>query len=991
MMNRIIVLLLAMTWTFSLSAANPNAIRLEGGDASQLVTEFEVLQDSMGAFKLGDIRSSLGAQLLLPYQAETVVIPRGKNVYWIHFSLLNAGTHDGEWTLNFGFWSYVDLYLLRNDSLETHHTGVFYPYRKRSYQLADRCALLAKLKQGETVECWVRLDNRGNYDYPPGGIWFEAAPRAISEAEESRSRAIIYLFTGIFLAMFFYNLFVFFVTKDRTYLYYLGSVLGYLVFTLLNSGYINSIFWFIEGLPGASTIYPPFISILVVSTTLLFVGKFLDVPKRYKTWNKIFWGLIIAIVLGSALRMVNYELGGMINDLVALGMLICLMVVSIKASLDKVPGAVYLLLAQIFVVLGTTVTILAASGVIPLNDFTGKFSMPLGSCIEMILFSFALGNKINILRKENEQKQARIIGQLRENEELQQKVNLELEEKVKERTQEIIAQRKLVEEVQVALEREKSEKAIQQALLEKDKAEASEKMKKQFFAQMTHEFRTPLTLIMGPLEEIETDTKDGKTRQHARFALRNSKILLRLINQILGLSRLEEGFMDIRPERLDLAEFAGQRVEAFQNISAKKQLKLSFTSTTKALDVDFDPDMMEKVLNNLLSNAVKFTPLAGEITVRLGEAPENKARITIRDTGIGIPEEKLPFIFDRFYRVDGEKHTDLEGTGLGLPLARELVRLHGGEIRVSSLEGLGSEFSVLIPRKQEGVQEGKPSNYVPSMSPELERESIPLPNKADDSWDMEDDHENVLLLVEDNPDVRDYVRMSLEPAFKVIEAVNGLEGIARAKEYVPDLIISDVMMPGANGFEVCKAVKEHKATSHIPVIMLTARTALDDRIVGLETGADAYLSKPFNTKELKVQVRNLIDNRSKLRERYRKEMLTSPVVTEATSVEEQFLIRLKEALAVDLANDKFSVEDLAEAMAMSRTQLHRKLKALTGQAASEFIRNYRLEYAYQLLEQKAGSVGEVAFQVGFSSSSYFSKAFSAKYGLSPKEVRKKGN
>ncbi|MCL4106265.1 UNVERIFIED_CONTAM: hypothetical protein GTU68_061107 [Idotea baltica] len=233
--------------------------------------------------------------------------------------------------------------------------------------------------------------------------------------------------------------------------------------------------------------------------------------------------------------------------------------------------------------------------------------------------------------------------------------------------------------------------------------------------------------------------------------------------------------------------------------------------------------------------------------------------------------------------------------------------------------------------------------------------------------------------------------MSLEPAFKVVEAVNGLEGIERAKEYVPDLIISDVMMPGANGFEVCKAVKEHKATSHIPVIMLTARTALDDRIVGLETGADAYLSKPFNTKELRVQVRNLIDNRLKLREGYRKEMLTSPVVTEATSVEEQFLLRLKEALAADLANDKFSVEDLAGAMAMSRTQLHRKLKALTGQAASEFIRNYRLEYGYQLLEQNAGSVGEVAFQVGFSSSSYFSKAFSSKYGLSPKEVRKKGS
>jgi len=776
-----------MTAMVSLVFANPYTIRLGGGNQPEMVSEFQVLQDTAENLDLDQVRSSAGARLFKPYRANEVLIPRGENIYWIHFSLLNEGNSDGEWTLNFGFWSYVDLFLLRNDSLESHHTGVFYPYRKRSYQLADRCALLARLKKGEAVECWVRLDNRGNYDYPPGGIWFEAAPRAISEAEESRSRAIIYLFTGIFLAIFLYNLFVFFATRETTYLYYLGSMLGYLVFTLLNSGYINSIFWFIEWLPWASTVYPPFISILVVFSTLLFVSKFLDVKSRYPVWYKIFWGLIIAIVAASALRLYDYGLGGMLNDLVALSMLVCMLVVSIKGTLNRVPGAIYLLLAQIFAILGVAVTILAASGAVPLNDFTGKFSMPLGSCIEMILFSFALGNKINILRQENEQKQARIIAQLRENEELQQTINLELEEKVKERTQEIIAQRKLVEEAQVALEREKSEKAIQEALLEKEKAEASEKMKKQFFAQMTHEFRTPLTLIMGPLEEIEADTKDGTTRRHARFALRNSKILLRLINQILGLSRLEEGYMEIRPERRDLTQFISNRVEGFQDISRKKELQLSFSTSNQHLEADFDAEMMEKILNNLLSNAVKFTPKEGEITVRLAEAADHKVKISIRDSGIGIPEEKLPFIFDRFYRVDGEKHTELEGTGLGLPLARELARLHGGEIKVSSLEGLGSEFSVLIPREQEGTRVGTPAAFVSTMAPDLEKQSIPLPNQADDSWDMEDDHENVLLLVEDNPDVREYVRMSLEPAFTVIEAVNGTDGIARAKEHVPTL------------------------------------------------------------------------------------------------------------------------------------------------------------------------------------------------------------
>ena len=558
--------------------------------------------------------------------------------------------------------------------------------------------------------------------------------------------------------------------------------------------------------------------------------------------------------------------------------------------------------------------------------------------------------------------------------------------KLAQRTQEIIEQKRLHDQTRLELERERAERSIQKAIMEKDRAQASEEMKKRFFSQLTHEFRTPLTLIMGPLEEIVNETLESKTRRHGEFALRNSKILLRLINQLLELSRLEGGHVKIRPETRDLMEFVGQKVEGFQPLSGRKEIKLEMIGEQEVLEADFDPDAMEKVLNNLLSNAIKFTPQKGSVTVRVGmmATEDGWLKISVKDSGIGIATEKLPFIFDRFYQVDGEKTTEQEGTGLGLALVKELVELHGGEIKVMSLEGLGSEFTVVIPRRQEGAQPGETAQ----LSHTLEQE-IQMPDSSTESeWDLEEEGDNFILLVEDNHDIREYVRLALEPAYKVIEAADGLSGIEKAREFVPNLIVSDVMMPGADGFEVCAQVKSDEKTSHIPVILLTAKSNLEDRIEGLETGADAYLSKPFNTRELLVQIKNLIAGRQKLKERFRKEMITAPVVAEATSLEDQFLQRLRDIMTENLADETFSVEDLAAEMAMSRTQLHRKLKALTDQAASEYMRNFRLEIAYQLLEKNAGSIGEIAFQVGFASASYFSKSFAARYGKSPKEVRK---
>lgn len=962
-------------------------------DESLLITEFGILKDLTGALVIEDVKSAPHNLKFRVNNPDSLLRIRGKEVFWLRMDFRNSTGIDREWILNFGVWSEVDFYLQRGDEQEHSKSGIFVPFRQRSYQRGDFSALPLHLRDGEEVSCWIRLDNRGNFDNPPGPILFEASPRGMFEANEAQTKAIIFLFIGIYLALLFYNLFVYVATREKTYIYYIGAMLGYVVLTLGNSGYLFTILDSWESLPRSRALVLSIVVVILSISLLMFVSSFLDLKSRYKTWWKIFQGAIVATILAPSVKIVDYGLGLTLVDLVAFSMLIIIMVVCVRGTLDKVKGAAYLLLAQIFIVIGSVITILVAEGLIPLNDFTGFYSMALGSALEMILFSFALGNKINILRKENEQKQARIIKQLRENEELQTKVNRELEQKVEERTNEIIKQKELVQETQMALDLEKSERAIQKAMLEKEKAEASEKMKKQFFAQMTHEFRTPLTLIMGPLEEISQESKEGKQRKKASMALRNSKILLRLINQLLGLSRLEEGREELKPETRNIVQFVAQRGAAFESLWQRKGLELEIRKDVEALEMDFDPDMMEKILNNLLSNAIKFTPEGGAVSLRVGLLPDSKdkVRISVKDTGIGIPEEKLPFIFDRFYRVDGEKTTELEGTGLGLPLAKELVGLHGGEIRVSSLEGLGTEFSVILPQTQKGKKWQTQPEESRELSSELEEEAIPIENVAAADWDLDENTDNLLLLIEDNPDIRDYVRMALEPTYKVIEAVNGLDGIEQAINWVPNLIISDVMMPGANGFDVCEAVKKNEKTSHIPVIMLTARTALDDRIEGLETGADAYLSKPFNAKELRVQIKNLIENRQNLRERYRKELITTPTKVEVTSIEEQFLIRLKEVVVGELSNEKLSVEEMADQLAMSRTQMHRKIKALTGQSAREFIRNFRLEHAYQLLEQNAGSVGEIAFLVGFSSASYFSKAFSSKFGVSPKEVRKRGD
>ena len=550
--------------------------------------------------------------------------------------------------------------------------------------------------------------------------------------------------------------------------------------------------------------------------------------------------------------------------------------------------------------------------------------------------------------------------------------------------------------------------------LEAQKLQEVDSLKSRFFANISHEFRTPLTLILGPLEDMMSKTKDKLARDNLRMMQRNASRVLQLINQLLDLSRLESGRMKLNASRGDLIPFLRGIVMSFASGAERKQIGLSFEpreGSEPSQGFYFDRDKIEKIFYNLLSNALKFTPAGGRVEVMVKTVqlpgPGTKSQITapkasaaqpmveivVKDSGIGIAAERLPHIFDRFYQVDSTSTREHEGSGIGLALTKELVELHRGEIEVHSEEGKGTKFVVRLPlgkahlKEDQIVAEPPVSGVLETAVPPAEVSS-PLPSEMAKPGIMR--HEDtIILVVEDHEDVRCYVREHIEPVYKVIEAADGEAGASVALETIPDLVISDVMMPKLDGYQLCEKLKTDEKTSHIPVILLTAKAGEEDKLSGLETGADDYLTKPFNSKELQVRVQNLIEQRRKLRARFRREGILQPRDIAVPSVEEAFLHKLMDIMEAELGDEDFGVEKLSAALRMGRRQLLRKIRSLTGQSPVEFIRSVRLQRAKQLLEKHAGTVSEIAFQVGFANLSHFTRRFREEFGVLPSEVARK--
>jgi signal transduction histidine kinase/DNA-binding response OmpR family regulator/ligand-binding sensor domain-containing protein len=550
--------------------------------------------------------------------------------------------------------------------------------------------------------------------------------------------------------------------------------------------------------------------------------------------------------------------------------------------------------------------------------------------------------------------------------------------------------------------------------------------KSRLYTNITHEFRTPLTVILGMAEELEVGSQEqGRIAKTLGLVKRNGQNLLRLVNQLLDLSKLEDKSFKLRLQFGDIVPFLRYVTESFQSYANSQNLSLRFVSTMEKLEMDFDPEQVQQVLTNLIGNAIKFTPSGGEISVGMrdeglgmrgqgsgmrdegsGMNPRRSSSliphpssliISVSDTGIGISAAELPHIFDRFYQVDGSTTQAGEGTGIGLAHTLELVKLMQGKIEVESELGKGTKFTIQLPVVHlPGTQ--------PLTSPQppdpLKREPKPLISAELGRVDISSDstvsgspfrgsggsHEgNNLLLIEDNADVVVYLKSILSEKYHVSVAYNGRIGIEMALENVPDLIVSDVMMPEKDGYQVLDTLKNDQLTSHIPIILLTAKADAASKVAGLKRGADAYLSKPFDKKELLATLEMMLENRRRMVAFFASQMA---VPSEGIAIEDAFIQKVRKIVAENFADENFALPQLCDQLNMSRSQLFRKMKALTDTSPSDFIRDFRMQQARTLLESRQFSVKEVAYKVGFKDISHFSKSFQEAFGVSPSLLAK---
>ena len=580
-------------------------------------------------------------------------------------------------------------------------------------------------------------------------------------------------------------------------------------------------------------------------------------------------------------------------------------------------------------------------------------------------------------------------------------------------------------------------------------------LKSRLFANLSHEFRTPLTLIIDPLERAvrgelgDLDDLDGYARHVLDNARLNALRLLRLINQLLDLSRLEGGGMELRTQPHDLVAFIHQAVDLFVDEAQRLGVRLLFRSEANRLPLHFDAEKVEKILFNLLTNALKADADGGKVLVTVRKVPAGAAsviddlgidvpdspsaplpddaipadetgdlrrsrllastgyaEITVRDTGIGIEPEKLPHIFDRFYQAESGD----SGTGIGLSLVKELVELHRGQISVDSQAGFGSSFVVRLPlgtahlTEAERVPDDAPPRAEtftmrapdadPSLlatqslhAPVLSPEPSPVPN-------LQPRHEEpdpnsscpLILVVDDHDELREMICSHLTPDYRVVEAANGEQALRAAHDLSPDLIVSDIIMPGMSGIDLCRHIREDDDLASIPVVLLTARASDENRILGYDTGADDYLSKPFLGEELRARVANLLRRRRTMRERFSQELVIEGLDRPIQSADAAFIEHVFDVIEEHLADSDFTVGMLADGVGMSQSQLKRRLRAIADQSPVEVIRTYRLQHAVKLIQGRAGTVSEIAYAVGFGSVSYFSKVFREHTGMLPSQM-----
>ncbi len=528
--------------------------------------------------------------------------------------------------------------------------------------------------------------------------------------------------------------------------------------------------------------------------------------------------------------------------------------------------------------------------------------------------------------------------------------------------------------------------------LKNDEMYRLNEMKSNFFTDITHELRTPLTLILGPAKELMADkTLSSYGIKQAGLIQKSANKLLRMVNELMEFRKVEMGVLDqMHLQRSDLAEMINEVYLSFKPMAESRGMKLNVSIEQNPLVAFVDPDKIEKVLFNLVSNAFKYSPDGGRIDLRarLEELQKGHSliRMEVEDTGIGIEKEHIDKVFGRFYQVN-QLRTQSTG-GIGLFLSKALVEQHQGRIEVRSEAGKGSCFSVILPIQsgEEMASEIRLSETaVPADAPTDEAD-VALTSRA-----IGPEEKPLILVVEDDTELNEFLVSGLSSEFRVMNAYNGQEGLEKTRAVFPDLVISDIMMPKLDGFELCQQIRKDITVSHIPLIFLTAKTMHEDEIKGLRLGAVDYIFKPFDLLALKLKIQNIFDIRRTMHERIKKEQILQPETVELPSLDEIFLKNAVESVNKHLDDSNFDVELFATDLGVSMNNVYRKIKALTGQTAKEFIRNQRLKHAAGLLVQQKRSISEIIYMVGFASPSYFTRCFKEFYGCTPKEYIERYN
>ncbi len=858
--------------------------------------------------------------------------PQAYHTYWLRFSFIATDSINNWWlmlrdsTSSQGYQTqncYVDVYF--TDSLSqiiTHErTGSFVPRSRKSVKKIpglDRVLFSAIPGKMQTV--YVKIYNE--FDIADISIIPELRDQSLSLPRPQMGQMLYMLIgiTGIFTILSF---FFFFFVRERSYLFFGIYTFCLSQHYLILHPDIPFIDWYIPEHPWLSV---PLFNLLALHSFIFFLwfgNSFVNLASLSKTTHKALkWFLItwsILTCIEFILMSVTHRF--ILSDyIVYLCMPVMLFFIVRFAFFKNV-------LARFYVAGAIWLIIFTVLGFLNNMAFSLPFNpWPIGQGGQLIIFSVGLAYKIRLNEK---------------------------------------------------------------ARAEGERIKQMDDIKSKFFANISHEFRTPLTLIQGPLKQIEETIqhKEGNASvevpaRHLKTMRRNTDRLLELVNQLLDLSKLDSGKMNLQVAKGDVLQLLKALSYSFESMAERKQIHYHVHYPDTTVIGYYDKDKLEKIFTNLLSNAFKYTPEKGTVAVNI-EADDKRLRFYVEDSGPGIGKKELDKIFDRFYQVEG---TEDKGSGIGLALVKELTELYRGQVSVSSEPGKGSRFKISLPiernafKEEELVTRDVETTTATTPSYIEEKAFVSINNKVTRT-DLP-----LLLIVEDNAELRQFIKECLQTNYQLLEAADGSKGLAMAIEQIPDLIISDVMMPLMDGFAMAEKIKKDERTSHIPVILLTAKAGQQHKIEGLETGADDYLTKPFDAKELLVRIQNLIDQRKLLRKKFAGNIQLKPSEVTAKSIDEIFLSNVMNAIEQNMDEDEFGVEELAKECAMSRSQLHRKLVALIDKSPSDLIRQTRLLRAKELLEKKAATPSEVAFKVGFNSHTYFSKCFKEEFGISPSEV-----